>query len=211
MESGRDTEICVCPGAAERLLLRCWRSELADRMVEFIAVAGRRPGQSFVTGDRTNTPFCDCNFDNDPESFQLMLDAGVPLTLTPWDISSQVWLRAADLDRLEQGPTAAQWLVPAARDWMKVWDERFGVDGFNPFDTLAVGYLTTLELVTCKTLPAEIRSLPDDRAMAAGDFGVPDKPYLLASGEIDSPHRVKYCHTAADGFSADLMDRLLKE
>ena len=185
--------------------------ELADRMVELIAVAGRRPGQSFVTGDRARTPFCDCNFDKDPESFQLILDAGVPLTLAPWEISSDVWLRAVDLDRLEEGPAAAQWLVPPARDWLKVWDERFGVDGFNPFDTLAVGYLTTPELVSCETIPAEIRSLPDDRAVSAEGADLPNKPYLLASDDVDSSHRVKYCYTASDGFSADLMDRLLKE
>ena len=50
--------------------------ELADRLVELIAVAGRRPGQRFVTGEMTNSPFCDCNFDKDPGSFQVMLDAG---------------------------------------------------------------------------------------------------------------------------------------
>ena len=82
---------------------------------------------------------------------------------------------------------AARWLVPAAHDWLKVWDERFGVDGFNPFDTLAVAYLTTPELVTCETVQAEIRSLPDDPAEWAGGADVPNKPYLLASVTISTP------------------------
>ena len=143
----------------------------------------------------TNSPFCDCNFDKDPESFQVMLDAGVSLTLTPWEISSHVWLRGEDLDRLEQGPAAARWLVPAARDWLGVWTSRFGVEGFNPFDTLAVGYLTSPGLITCDMLSAEIQSLPDDQAAMTGRADVPDKPYLLASRDLDANDRVRYCHS----------------
>ena len=188
-----------------------WHPELADRMVELLAVAGRRPGQSFVRGEMTNSPFCDCNFDKDPESFQVMLDAGVPLTLTPWEISSHVWLRGEDLDRLEQGAAAARWLVPAARDWLGVWTTRFGVEGFNPFDTLAVGYLTSPDLITCDTLPAEIQLLPDDQAVVAGREELPNKPYLLASRDLDAEDRVRYCHTPADSFVGNLMQRLLSE
>ena len=185
--------------------------DLADRMVELIAVAGRRPGQRFVTGEMTNSPFCDCNFDKDPESFQVMLDAGVSLTLTPWEISSHVWLRGEDLDRLEQGPAAARWLVPPARYWLGVWTSRFGVEGFNPFDTLAVGYLTSPGLITCDMLSAEIQSLPDDQAAMTGRAEVPDKPYLLASRDLDADDHVRYCHTPADSFVGDLMQRLLSE
>ena len=183
--------------------------ELAERMVELVAVAGRRPDQSFVTGGVTSSPHCDCNFDKDAESFRLMLEAGVPLTLTPWEISSEVWLRDDDLDRLAQGPPAAQWLVPAARDWLARWVDRYGVDGFNPFDTLAVGYLTSPELISCETLPTEIRSLPDDRAIAASGISVAEKPYLLASAEFDSPYRTTYCHTPDETFADDLMNRLI--
>lgn len=142
--------------------------ELADQIVEVIAVAGRRPGQSFVTGDLANGPHCDCNFDKDTESFQVILDAGVPLTLAPWEISSKVWLRTAELDRLEQAGAGAQYLVSPARDWLALWNERYGVDGFNPFDTLAVGYLTTSETIMCDTLPVEIVDGLDDQAVAAG-------------------------------------------
>ena len=185
------------------------RPELAERIVELVAVAGRRPDQSFVTGGVTSSPHCDCNFDKDAESFRLILEAGVPLTLTPWEISSKVWLRGDDLDRLEHGPPAAQWLVPPARDWLARWVDRYGVDGFNPFDTLAIGYLTNPELISCETLPSEIRSLPDDRAIAAGETSVPEKPYLLASAEIDSPYRTTYCHTPDETFAGNLMRRLI--
>lgn len=183
--------------------------ELADRIVEVVAVAGRRPGQSFVTGGRTDTPHCDCNFDKDTESFRVILEAGVPLTLAPWEISSKVWLREPELDRLERGGAGAQHLVASARDWLALWSERYGVDGFNPFDTLAVGYLTTSETIVCDTLPVEIVEGPDDRAVAAGQDPLPSKPYLVVNVESDSPYRTTYCHTPTAEFTDDLMERLL--
>ena len=183
--------------------------ELASRMLEVVAVAGRRPGQSFRTGAPTNPAHCDCNFDKDVEAFRVLLDAEVPLTLVPWEISSKVWLRGAHLDRLAGGPPGARWLVPAARDWLARWRERFGVDGFNPFDTLAVGYLTSPERITSERLGIEIRTGPDDQAVPDADGGVPDKPYLVVADDIRSSHRVTYCHTASTDFDEYLMARLL--
>lgn len=139
----------------------------------------------------------------------MILDAGVPLTLTPWEISSQVWLRSRDIDQLEQGPPHAQWLVQATRDWLRQWHDRYGIDGFNPYDTLAVGYLTSPELITCETLPIAIRELPDDRALAAGEIDVSSKPYLLVGSEVDSSYRTTYCYQATEMFTRDLMMRLL--
>ena len=192
--------------------------ELADRMVELIAVAGRRPGQRFVNNGAVGRPSCDCNFDKDVESFRVILDAGVPLTLAPWEISSKVWMRDAEFDRLEAGTPATKWLVPDSRDWVERWRTLFGAGGYNPFDTLAVGYLTSPELMDCERLPAEIRVAPDDRVLAAGPqdgtgrvIDVPDKSYLVAATELDTTHSVNYCHTPAPGFADDLMERLLRD
>ena len=185
--------------------------ELAEQIVEVVAVAGRRPGQSFVTGDSANGPHCDCNFDKDTESFQVILDAGVPLTLAPWEISSKVWLRSAELDQLEQAGAGARYLVPPARDWLALWNERYSVDGFNPFDTLAVGYLTTSETIMCETLPVEIVDGLDDQAVAAGQDPAPHKPHLVVQRDSSSPYEATYCHTPTTEFTDDLMRRLLAE
>ena len=85
------------------------------------------------------------------------------------------------------------------------------MDGFNPFDTLAVGYMTSPELVSCDVLPVEIRLLPDDQVLAGGQDDVSDKPYLLASQDLESETEVKYCHTPAKSFVSDLTERLLVE
>ncbi len=184
--------------------------ELARQIPEIVAVAGRRPDQRFVTGEATSVPHRDFNFELDPDAFQVILDSGVPLTLAPWELSSKVWLRAEDLDRLAAGPPAAQWLTQPARDWLKLWADRFSVDGFNPFDTLAVGYVTSPHLIICETLPVVIRQLPDDVAIAAGPPAVPEKPYLLASPNIKSASHARYCYDTADVFKDELMARLLR-
>jgi len=183
--------------------------ELAGQIVEVVAVAGRRPGQSFSTGSTSSLPFCDCNFDKDPRSFQIILDAGVPLTLTPWEVSSQVWLSDSDLDQLEQGSGSSRYLVAPARDWLTLWNERFGVHGFNPFDTLAVGYLTTAQTIACERLPVEIIHGPADDLVAAGDQDPPDKPYLVVDVNSQSTYSTTYCHTPTAAFKDDLMQRLL--
>jgi pyrimidine-specific ribonucleoside hydrolase len=179
--------------------------DLAARIEAIVAVAGRRPGQHFTTGTRPHRPFRDFNFERDAAGFQVLLDSGAPLVLAPWEVSSKVWLKEADLQRLAAGKPATQWLVAPGRDWLAMWREKFDVDGFNPFDTLAIGYLTSPGLIECEDLPAEIRTLPDDASEQPKT-----KPYLLAAKEIATKRLVRYCHTPKPAFKDDLMARLLK-
>lgn len=185
--------------------------ELSDRIAAIIAVAGRRPQQQFVTGTKTHTPFRDFNFELDAPGFQVLLDSKAPIVLAPWEVSSKVWLKEDDLQQLAAGKPSTQWLVNAGRDWLRMWQEQFGVDGFNPFDTLAVAYLTSPELLEWEELPVEIRTLPDDTVLPRSpDEKIKVKPYLLAAREIASHRLVRYCHTPKPAFKEDLMYRLLK-
>ena len=103
-----------------------------------------------------------------------------------------------------------EWIVRPARQWLGLWTRTFGVDGFNPFDTLAVARLTSPSLLTCETLPARIDVLPDDATEArVQGTKVASKPYLLVSRDFGaSAPPVDYCYEAADGFKADLLRRL---
>ena len=177
--------------------------ELASRMERIIAVAGRRPNQHFITG-KAAKPFRDFNFEMDPEAFQVILDSGVPLVLAPWEVSSKVWLTAADLEEISASNPALEWLAKPASDWLAFWKKSFGVDGFNPFDTLAVGYAVSPDLFRCESLPAKIVTLADDIVADRS------KPYLLAAKEIDSQRTVQYCFEAASRFKQDLMARLVR-
>ena len=175
--------------------------ELSHNVERIIAVAGRRPGQHFLTGKAVQ-PFRDFNFEMDAEAFAELLRSKVSLVLAPWEVSSHVWLTAEDLARIRAAGGGREELADAAGDWLKIWKNNFGVDGFNPFDTLAVGYATSPALYKCEVLPVEIRQMDDD----AGT-GRP-KPYLLAASDIHSAFSATYCFEPKPAFKSELMERL---
>ncbi len=184
--------------------------ELAGRIVRIVAVAGRRPGQRFTTGTTNAKGHRDFNFELDPAAFRVILESEVPLVLTPFEISSRVWIDEADLTQLARSGAAARALEPPARRWLDLWRRLFSVEGFNPFDTLAIGYIVSSDAYQCERLPVSIATLPDD-VTEPGVQGtrVDSKPYLLASHALaDARHKVTYCGTAPPSFKADLLERL---
>lgn len=183
---------------------------LRARIVRIVAVAGRRPGQRFTTGTTNPRGHRDFNFEEDPEAFRELLASGIPLTLAPFEISSKVWLKTPELDAIARGDAKSEWIVAPARRWLAFWTRTFGVDGFNPFDTLAVARITSPALLTCETLPAQIEVLADDATEArVQGTTVARKPYLLVSREFGgSVPSVEYCYDVAEGFKADLVRRI---
>jgi inosine-uridine nucleoside N-ribohydrolase len=184
--------------------------DLASRIVRIVAVAGRRPGQRFTTGTTNAKGHRDFNFELDAASFRVLLEARVPLVLTPFEISSKIWVEASDLDRLAAGGAAAKTLEPPARKWLDLWRRLFDVNGFNPFDTLAVGYVTSPERFQCEMLPITIETLPDD-VTEPGVQGttVETKPFLLVSSAIaNALGQATYCSSAPPTFKTDLLERL---
>jgi len=180
--------------------------ELESRIIRIVAVAGRRPEQHFMTGATGSKPFKDLNFELDPKAFQVLLDSMIPITLAPWELSSQIWINASDLQQLMSHSSDLEWLYRAAVDWLNLWKERFGVSGFNPFDTLAVGIVTSRRFMTCELLPVGIRILPSDTAEAASADTT--KPYLLVSRNFEGPRFVEYCFQVKSEFKDDLLSRL---
>ncbi len=182
--------------------------ELAKNVIRIIAVAGRRPGQRFVASPNQSQAFRDFNFELDPVGFQVLLDSRVPIVLAPWEISSKIWMKREDLERLDKGGPDTRYLVPPALDWLESWHKNLGIDGFNPFDTLAVGYLTSPSLFQCSELRAEIQTEPDD---VTPDAASKTKPYLYVSADLKTARPVSYCHNARPQFKEDLLRRLLGE
>lgn len=181
--------------------------DLAKNVDRVVAVAGRRPGQRFAYSPSQDHAFRDLNFELDPAGFQILLDSGVPLVLVPWEISSKVWLTWGDLNRLSKGGPAARYLVPPALDWLAWWKENIGTDGFNPFDTLAVAYLTSPQFLFFSDLRVEIVTAPDD---VSPDATTTTKPYLQVSDHPKSSRAVTYCYDARPQFKEDLLRRLLQ-
>lgn len=201
LERGRLTVLALGPVTNVATVLRN-HPELAERIDRVVAVAGRRPGQRFVLGEG-GTPLMDFNFELDPEGFQVLLDSGVPITLAPFEIAAKTPLVEADVERFAEVPEIAELYLEPLRDYVDWYDEAFGVRAIYPFDTLAVATVTSPEWIQCEGLPVEIQTLPNDVRPDG------DKPYLIASSELESPHRATYCHTANEAFIPDLVRRML--
>jgi inosine-uridine nucleoside N-ribohydrolase len=182
--------------------------DVAGKVRAVVAVAGRRPGQRFTTGSTNPSAHRDFNFEQDPAAFAVLLESGVPLVLLPFEISSKIWITAADLDRLDRGGEPGRWLAQPARAWLELWREVFAVDGFNPFDTLAVGYVTNPDWMHCHELPVRIRVGPDDTTeQRMQGTVVIEKPYLEVA-DLAGTRRAIYCSEADGRFKADLLRRL---
>lgn len=175
--------------------------ELAPRIRSIVVVAGRRPGQSFVTGSGA-TPHRDFNFELDPEGMQFLLDSSVPLVLAPWEVSSKVWIRQAHLDELGRRSPSGRYLAEACASWIELWKDRFDVDGFNPFDTLAVGWVSHPRLIRVVEVSVWIEEGEDDRRPGAA------KPFLLVDPEREGGRRVTYAYEPEAGFRPLLLERL---
>lgn len=208
--------------------------ELINQIGQVIAVAGRRPGQRFLTGTYNKKPHRDLNFELDVPAFKTLLESKIKVVLTPFELSSQVWIKHADVKRMKRSGPASRWLSQPSNDWLEYWERNFKVDGFNPFDTLAVGYLVNPKLMSCDTLTAEIqyptepalnrvpikeseipfKSSPPARASLlkkqSTDPPQPQlSPQLIVSKQLKSTRKVVYCHTVSPKFKPDLMLRLL--
>jgi inosine-uridine nucleoside N-ribohydrolase len=203
LKSERLTILVLGPATNVATVLRN-HPELARQIDRIIAVAGRRPNQRFLTGKSTR-PFRDFNFEMDPEAFQVILGSKVPLVLAPWEISSKIWMTREDLKLLVESNPATEWLTAPASDWLDFWKKSFDADGFNPFDTLAVGYAIKSKGFRCESLPAKIENLADDGDPAR------NKPYLLVAKDIESKSHVDYCFDAPPGFKQDLLSRLMNK
>ncbi len=164
--------------------------ELAKQIDVIVSVAGRRPGQQFIAGNARDKPLRDFNFEKDPEAYQVLLDSKVPLAFAPWEISSKVWITRGDLQTLAPKDPGIEWLLPAAFDWLKLWKTKFGTNGFNPFDTLAVGYLVDRDTLQCFN----------------GAMSIEPGPKLVV--QRGPGRQVAYCHTPSPRFKDQLLRRL---
>ncbi len=178
--------------------------ELAPRIERIVMVAGRRPGLEFFSTKTQQEPFPDFNFECDPVAMQGVLDGRSELVFAPWEVSSHVWVTAADLDALEKTGEPGAYLARHSRDWLRFWTDSLGAPGFNPFDTLAVAWLTHPELLESYTGPVRIEpAAAGDRNAAAPRLQVD----ASASADADA-RRAIYCHRPRPEFKPLLLERL---
>jgi pyrimidine-specific ribonucleoside hydrolase len=177
---------------------------LASQIEEVVLVAGRRSAEAHFHIGTQGRKAADANFDKDVDAFRVLFEAGIRVVLCPFEISNQVWLGSADLDRLAQGGPAQQWLADQSRIWLQQWLDQ-GETGFNPFDVLASHYLIAPEDLLSEPLQAHLEIHPNDTDPNAGRRVF--KPYLVCDQSPGFP--VTYCYGVVPGYHERLMTSLL--
>ncbi len=182
--------------------------ELHGRIERIVIVAGRRAGQRFTNGEKQTVPHRDFNFELDPAAMQAILDTEIPLVFAPWEVSSHVWITRDDLAALHRTGGSGAWITETSQYWIAQWEKKLTNRGFNPFDTLAVGWVTHPSLIQSMRVTARIEEGPDDRA-AAGQ-AVRTKPYLIVEpvSADEVTREMIYCYEPQPGFKQILIQRL---
>lgn len=184
---------------------------LQSQIERIVIVAARRAGQRFVVSPEQKQPFRDFNFENDPPAMQVLLDSDVSLVFAPWEVSSQVWIERDDLERLRTSSPAGEWIADSSEYWIDFWEREITDQGFNPFDTLAAGWVTHPHLVESIPVHVWIEHDVDDRATPEEQAAGASKPYLLVDRTPPSKHPARkaiYCFRPLPDFKAVLLQRL---
>jgi len=205
LEEGPLTLLAVGPLTNAATLLMNY-PHLHDRIDALVVVAGRRPGQRFrPDAAPDNVAFPDANFEHDPAAMREILKTEAPLVMAPWEVSSHVWITHTDLERLAESGASGKWIAEQSESWIKRWERIMKVDGFNPFDTLAIGHVTHPGLIRCMNVGVWIEELPDDLAPAGSNR---TKPYLLVDPDRRDLPQAVYCYEPEAEFKELLMERL---
>ncbi len=181
--------------------------QLHDRIERIVMVAARRPNQRFVTNEKQKLPHRDFNFELDPVAMQAILDTKIPLVFAPWEVSSHVWISRDALDSLRDSGASGDWIAETSGYWIERWEKNGETRGFNPFDTLAIGWLTHPELIKSVRMEMRIEQGVDDRSVSnTGQSKT--KPYLIGRPFQGAGRDATYCFQPKPEFTTLLIERL---
>ena len=183
------------------------RPDLKPQIREIVMVAARRPGFDFHPVDRPDLKFPDANFEKDVPAMQALLDSGLRLVFAGYEASSDVWLTRAHLHAVAASGPRGQWIRDISQPWLERWERTLKLPGFNPFDTLAVGWVAHPAWFTAIAVQTHITSGPDDRVGQGPAAGRATKAYLVCEPtDGASPHL--YLTATAPSFVPWLVERL---
>ena len=180
--------------------------EVIPNVKQITYCAGRRPGQLFNPGSG-KVIFSDYNFDLDPYATAMVLKAGVPILLSGYDCSDNLFVSKSDFIHLKKSADKTdKWLYRKLKSWHSLWRTFIGSkQGFIPFDVSTVGALLyPEEFDITPAIPAYIPMLKNDTKHTVK---TPEKPYLIvmdnAAGRI-----VSYCNSTNPEFKKRLLRAL---
>jgi purine nucleosidase len=92
-----------------------------------------------LRADGNTTSLAEFNFYVDPHAAHIVLESGMPITLLPWDISKDVLLTQADIDRLLRVRSpVSRFIADATRFYIEFHEKCFGFSGCSINDPVAL-------------------------------------------------------------------------
>ena len=193
----REPLVVFILGPATNVSAALHTPETLNHEHRFVAVAGTRERRSRLTVSKYS-PFRlrDLNFVSDPDAFKYLLTRNLNLSLAPFELAKQVRFRPRHIKRLAHHFPR---LAAQSRRWLWLWRAVFGVNGFHPFDAVAVGILFSDKGgFTCSAGNATVVEQSSQTEWRRAILHV-----QLNTTESN----VTYCHKVASGYADIMLDQ----
>jgi inosine-uridine nucleoside N-ribohydrolase len=180
-------------------LLVSGRPELAN-IREIIIVAGNRDGgQPFYLNASNWFRFSDFNFMKDPLAAEIVVNSSIPVTMLPFELSSQFVIEGSLVADIAEGEGLMAWVASRSGNWLRFMRRWTGLDGFHPFDLAAFLYLEFRHQFEMSQMYARVSR---ERTLLRLKLELLVEPDRSFAGQS----RVTYVHGVDREFSGSLAD-----
>jgi purine nucleosidase len=147
---GQVTLVAIAPLTNIALAIRK-EPRIVEAVREVIVMGGA------LRADGNTTPLAEFNFYVDPHAAHIVLHSGLPITLLPWDITKDVLLTQADVDRLVKiDSPVSRFIADATRFYIEFHQAYFGFAGCSINDPVALALAFMPELARTKPVHVDI-------------------------------------------------------
>lgn len=203
------TIVALGPATNVAVLLHHY-PELKDQIKEIVFCKARRRGMHFAPG-KGRRNLNDYNFDLDPVAVELILEAGIPITCSGYEPSSDIQIAKADFKAFKKARRPGdKWVYRRLKRWNFVW--RFILkekNGFMPFDCITIGHIIAPEYFEYdRDIPVAIEVYEND---ANTIIKTAEKKYLIAEYDLKTEQAIDYVHTTKKSYKDFLLKTWLKK
>jgi purine nucleosidase len=162
---GEVTLVAVAPLTNVALALRK-EPRIAQAVREVIIMGGA------IRVDGNTTPLAEFNVYVDPHAAHIVLNSGMPITVIPWDITRDVQLTQAHVDRLLRSPSPVpRFIADATRFYIEFHLEYFGFAACSINDPAALALAFMPDLATTESIYLEVEiNSETTMGKTVGDF-----------------------------------------
>jgi len=115
-----------------------------------------------LRADGNTTSLAEFNFYVDPHAAHIVLESGLPITLLPWDISKDVVLTQANVDRLLRiASPISRFIADMTRFYIEFHEQTFGFAGCSINDPVAVALAFMPDLARTQSMHVAVEYISE--------------------------------------------------